>query len=301
MPELPEVETIVRGLRPRLVGRRITRVQVWQPLVIWGSAHRLRRLLTGASIRRLSRRGKYILLELSPARTPARYCWIVHLGMTGQLYACKPGAPLLKHTHVAAWLSGGEQLRYRDQRRFGKMLVLPQAELAPYFAPLGPEPLRIRFDRFCRLFAGRRAPVKSLLLDQKRLRGLGNIYTSEALFLAGLFPARPAGTLNQAELRRLFRALRRVLREAIAGQGSSVSDYRTGDGLPGDYQNFLRVYDREGEPCPRCSTLIERLVLAGRSAHFCPRCQPRQRPAYVGRRGQPAGKGEKVERVAGRL
>lgn len=275
MPELPEVETVVLGLRPHLTGQRIRRLRVWQPLVVRGSLAGFRRTLTGARIIRVSRRGKYILLELRPAgRRARRCCWIVHLGMTGQLYACPPTAPLLKHTHVVAWLSSGKQLRFRDQRRFGKMLVLPEGAVADYFAPLGPEPFRISFERFCSLFASRRAPVKSLLLNQNRLRGLGNIYSSEALFVAGIHPARPAGTLEQAELQRLFRALRQVLREAIAGQGSSVSDYRTADGLPGDYQNYLRVYDREGEPCPRCGTAIQRLVLAGRSAHFCPQCQP---------------------------
>lgn len=276
MPELPEVETVVRGLRPWLKGQRIRRLRVLQPLVVRGSLPGFRRALTGARIARVSRRGKYILVKLDPADGRASPCrWIVHLGMTGQLYVCPPAAPLLKHTHVVAWLSNGKQLRFRDQRRFGKMLVLAETDLAEYFAALGPEPFRIRFDRFCTLFAGRRAPVKSLLLNQNRLRGLGNIYSSEALFMAGIHPARPAGTLARAELARLYRALRRVLREAIAGQGTSVSDYRTADGLPGNYQNYLRVYDREGQPCPRCGRLIERLVLAGRSAHFCPQCQPR--------------------------
>ncbi|MFQ5818250.1 MAG: bifunctional DNA-formamidopyrimidine glycosylase/DNA-(apurinic or apyrimidinic site) lyase [Terriglobia bacterium] len=275
MPELPEVETVVRGLRSRLEGKRIRRLQVMQPLIVRGSLRRFRRVLRGARIARLSRRGKYILLELRPVSSRGRrYYWIVHLGMTGQLYACAPRTPLLKHTHVVAGLSSGEQLRFRDQRRFGKMLLLPEANLADYFAALGPEPFRLRFQRFCTLFAGRRAPVKNLLLNQNRLRGLGNIYSSEALFVAGIHPARAAETLTRSELRRLFRALHRVLREAIAGQGSSVSDYRTADGLPGDYQNYLRVYDQEGEPCPRCGTAIKRVVLAGRSAHFCPRCQP---------------------------
>lgn len=276
MPELPEVETVVRGLRPRVQGRRIRRLQVRQPLVLRGSLAGFRRALSGARIARISRRGKYILLELRRPGGDARLStWVVHLGMTGQLYACSPAAPLLKHTHVVVWLSSGEQLRFRDQRRFGKMLVLPQADLGDYFAALGPEPFRIGFERFCELFAGRRVPVKSLLLNQNRLRGLGNIYSSEALFVAGIHPATPARSLARAELRRLFHALRRVLREAIAAQGSSVSDYRTAEGLPGDYQNRLRVYDREGEPCARCGAAIERVVLAGRSAHFCPQCQPR--------------------------
>lgn len=275
MPELPEVETVVRGLRPRLQGRHIVRLRITQPLIVRGSVRRFRRALTRARIARLSRRGKYILMELHPARTRGRrYYWVIHLGMTGQLYACAPTAPLLKHTHLVATLSSGEQLRFRDQRRFGKTLVLPETELQDYFAPLGPEPLRISFRRFCALFAGRRLPVKNLLLNQNRLRGLGNIYSSEALFLAGVHPATPAGALGRTQLKRLFDAVRRVLRAAIAGQGTSVADYRTADGLPGGDQNYLRVYDREGEPCPRCGAPIERLVLAGRSAHYCPRCQP---------------------------
>lgn len=278
MPELPEVETVVRGLRPRLEGRRILRLQVRQPLVVRGSLSGFRRTLAGARILGVSRRGKYILLKLSPAGNCAqpRY-WVVHLGMTGQFYACAASAPRRKHTHLIAWLSGGGQLRFRDQRRFGKVLVLPEAELAGYLAGLGPEPFRISLARFCRLFAGRRAPVKNLLLNQSLLRGLGNIYSTEALFLAGIHPARAGGTLRRPELARLFRAVRRVLREAIAGQGSSVADYRTADGLPGDYQNYLRVYDREGEPCRRCGSLIERVMLAGRSAYFCPHCQPSAR------------------------
>lgn len=274
MPELPEVETVVRGLRPRLNGRRIVRLRVGQPLIVHGNLARFRRALRGARIERVSRRGKYILIALRPGRKGwlANY-WIVHLGMTGQLYACSAAAPLLKHTHVVAWLSSGEQLRYCDSRRFGKMLTLNEAELQDYLSHLGPEPFRISLPRFVRLCSGRRVPIKNLLLNQTLLCGLGNIYATEALFVARIHPARPAGTLSRHELARLHRALRKVLREAIAGQGTTVSDYRTADGTPGGYQNHLRVYDREEEPCPRCRTPIGRLVLAGRSAHFCPRCQ----------------------------
>ncbi|MFQ5662839.1 MAG: bifunctional DNA-formamidopyrimidine glycosylase/DNA-(apurinic or apyrimidinic site) lyase [Terriglobia bacterium] len=275
MPELPEVETVVRGLRPRIAGRRILRLRVLQPLVVRGSVRGLGRALIDARIARITRRGKYILLQLHPRgpRLPSHY-WIVHLGMTGQFYVCAPTAPFLKHTHVVAWLSGGAQLRFRDQRRFGKMLVLPEADLRDYFAAHGPEPLRLTFARFCGMFAGRRLPVKNLLLNQNRLRGLGNIYSNETLYVAGIHPRRSAGTLGRRELARLFRAVRGVLREAIAGQGTSVSDYRTADGVPGGYQNYLRVYGRAGEPCPRCTVPIERMVLTGRSAYFCPRCQP---------------------------
>lgn len=275
MPELPEVETVVRGLRARLEGHRVERLEVRQPLLIRGSLAGFRRAVSGARIGRVRRHGKYILLELRSAANHARpQFWIVHLGMTGQFYVCRPDAERLPHTHVVARLSNGEQLRYRDPRRFGKMLLLAEADLAGYFAPLGPEPLRIPFGKFCRLFAERRAPVKNLLLNQNRLRGLGNIYAMEALFVARIHPARPAGSLGRAELRRLYQAMRGVLRRAITEQGTTVADYRTAEGAPGDYQNFLRVYDRQGKSCPRCGTPIERIVQAGRSTHFCPIRQP---------------------------
>jgi len=277
MPELPEVETVVRGLRPRLRGRRIERLEVRQPLVVRGSLSAFRRALRRARIDAVRRKGKYILLELRSGGNPAQpVFWVVHLGMTGQLYVCRPEAPRLKHTHVVARLSSGEQLRFRDPRRFGKMLLLRADQLADYFAPLGPEPLRISFAAFARLFAGRKAPVKNLLLNQNRLRGLGNIYANEVLFVAGIHPARAAGSLGRDEVDGLYRAIRGVLRRAIAEQGTTVADYRTAAGEPGDYQNFLRVYDREDQPCPRCGSTIERLVLAGRSTHFCPQCQPAQ-------------------------
>ncbi|MGH9788674.1 MAG: bifunctional DNA-formamidopyrimidine glycosylase/DNA-(apurinic or apyrimidinic site) lyase, partial [Candidatus Acidiferrales bacterium] len=240
MPELPEVETVVRGLRSRLKGRRIVRLEVRQPLVIRGSLAGFRRAVSGARIGRIRRHGKHIVVELRRASNHARpVFWVVHLGMTGQFYVCRPEAPRQKHTHVVARLSSGEQLRYRDPRRFGKMLLLGEAELADFFAPLGPEPLRLSFERFARLFAERRVPVKNLLLNQNRLRGLGNIYANEALFVAGIHPARVAGSLSRDELERLYRGMRDVLRRAIAEQGTTVADFRTAEGEPGDYQNFL--------------------------------------------------------------
>ncbi len=292
MPELPEVETVVRGLRPRVRGQRIERLEVRQPLVVRSPLAAFRRALRGARIEGVTRRGKYILLRLDASGLNQQpHYWIVHLGMTGRFYACKPEAERLKHTHVLARLSSGEELRYVDPRRFGKTLALRESELAEYFTGYGAEPLRVSFERFVSLFAGRRAPVKNLLLNQSLLRGVGNIYANEALFLAGLHPARPAGTLTQAELRGLHHALRQVLREAIAEQGTTVSDYRTAEDLPGEYQNHLRVYEREGEPCLRCGTPIRRLVLGGRSAHYCPQCQPRRgRKHRVGRQSrQPIG------------
>ncbi len=278
MPELPEVETVVRGLRPRARGKLIQRVEIRQAPtfgVIRGNLRSFRRALSGARISRITRRAKYILLDLEqPRRAGKSLTWVVHLGMTGQLYVCKPSAPRLKHTHLVVTLSSGEQLRYRDPRRFGKMLVVSRVGVPAFFARLGREPFGLSLQRFCRLFAERRAPVKNVLLNQNLLSGVGNIYANEALFVAGIHPATPAGRLKRTQLSRLFRAVQMVLREAINGQGSTVSDYRTAEGVPGSYQNHLRVYDREGEPCPRCGARIKRLVLVGRSAHFCPRCQP---------------------------
>ncbi len=295
VPELPEVETVVRGLRPRAQGKLIQRVEIRQAPtygVIRGSLRSFRRALSGARISRIGRRAKYILLDLEhPRRAGKSLTWVVHLGMTGQLYVCKPSAPRLKHTHLVVTLSSGEQLRYCDPRRFGKMRVVSRAGLPDFFARLGREPFGLSLQRFCRLFAERRAPVKNVLLNQNLLSGLGNIYANEVLFVAGIHPATPAGRLKRTQLSHLFRAVQTVLREAIKGQGSTVSDYRNAEGAPGGYQNHLRVYDREGEPCPRCGARIKRMVLVGRSAHFCPRCQRAMRGLHKGKERRPTGPG----------
>lgn len=276
MPELPEVETVVRGLRPRLQGRCILRLSVHQPLILRGNRALFRRLVPGTRIARLERRGKFIVFHLAASADAVRsWCLIVHLGMTGQLFCCPPQQPYQKHTHVTFWLDTGEQLRVRDPRRFGRLEIIPAGALANYFAHFGPEPFAVPLAAFAQRFAGRRAPVKSLLMNQNLLRGLGNIYSDEALFAARIHPATPAGALDRAALRRLHRAIRRVLRAAIAAEGTSFSDYVTADGRLGNFQSRLRVYGREGQPCRRCRTRIERRVLTGRSSHFCPRCQPR--------------------------
>lgn len=285
MPELPEVETVVRGLRARVEGRRILRATLHQPLILRGSQARFRRGVPGARIVRLERRGKFIVFHLEPGGDHrGRFCLVAHLGMTGQLFVCAPGQPYEKHTHATFWLESGEQMRLRDPRRFGRLEVIPAVSLESYFAHLGPEPLELPFAGFARLFAGRRAPVKSLLLNQSLLRGLGNIYSDEALHAACIHPATPAGELHADALRRLYRAIRRVLRAAIAAEGTSFSDYITAEGRLGDFQYRLRVYGREGKPCGRCRTRIARIVLTGRSSHFCPRCQRR---LYQGRHALP--------------
>ena len=281
MPELPEVETIVRGLRPRLVGQSIERVIVRQAVshgVVKGSVAQFRRSLKGAVITKARRRAKYLLFDLNQTGVAGlKATWLVHLGMTGQLYACKPEAVLLKHTHLTLWLSSGEQVRFCDPRRFGKTLVLPSMDVAGYLSHIGPDPLEIAAGEFLGILEGRKAPVKNLLLNQLVLGGVGNIYANEALYLARIHPACPAGRLTSVKGKALYRTLRKVLKEAIRNNGTTVADYRTSEGEPGWYQNRLRVYDREGEPCPRCRKPIRRLVLGQRSAHYCPSCQPRGR------------------------
>lgn len=278
MPELPEVETVVRGLRARLTGRRILEARLHQPLILRGSPAAFHRAVARARLAGLERRGKFIIFHLGNQRdaVPA-WCLIVHLGMTGQLFCCRSAEPYQKHTHATFVLDTGEHLRLRDPRRFGRLEVIPAHQLDAYFAHFGPEPLDISFPAFAARFADRRAPVKSLLLDQNRLRGLGNIYSDEALFAARIHPARPAGELDRAGLRRLYAAIRRVLDAAIAAEGTSFSDYITAEGRLGNFQYRLRVYGRAGKPCPRCRARIERIVLSGRSSHFCPRCQPAPR------------------------
>lgn len=275
MPELPEVETVVRGLRKRVEGRRIEQVELHQPLILRGDSLRFEHVVPGARIGGLERRGKFIVFHLdTKPRDAASWCLIAHLGMTGQLFCCPPDLPYEKHTHVTFWLDTGEQMRLRDPRRFGRLEMIPTTQLEPYFARLGPEPLEVSFPVFAKRLAGRRAPIKSLLLNQGLLRGLGNIYSDEALFAARIHPTTPAYRLGAAALRGLYAAIRRVLRGAIRSEGTSFSDYVTAEGRLGDFQYRLRVYGREGEPCHRCGARIRRIVLSGRSSHFCPRCQP---------------------------
>ncbi len=287
MPELPEVETVVRGLRARVKGQRIVRVVVHQPRIVQGNRTTFRRVVSGARIAQLARYGKYIIFHLESAANGATsWCLVVHLGMTGQLYWCRPEKPYEKHTQIIFCLDTSAQVRFRDQRRFGRLELIPASRLTHYFAHLGPEALEIAFNAFARLFTGRRATIKSLLLDQHLLRGLGNIYSDEALFRARIHPATPARTLDAEALRRLYSAIRRVLRAAIAAGGTSFSDYVTAAGAPGRFRLRLRIYAREGKLCRRCGHGVQRMRLAGRSSYFCPRCQrlPRGQTGSVRRR-----------------
>ncbi|MCI0456577.1 MAG: bifunctional DNA-formamidopyrimidine glycosylase/DNA-(apurinic or apyrimidinic site) lyase [Gemmataceae bacterium] len=272
MPELPEVETVVRDLRPRLLGRRLASVQVsglklrrdWS--ADWGA------MLTGRRVLDVSRRGKWIVIALDDGRQ-----LVFHLGMTGQLVVMRAREPSQPHTHLTFALDrGGEQLRFRDIRRFGSATLYDSAEevqRAFEGSGLGPEPFDLDPTYWRRRLAGTERCLKAVLLDQGVVAGVGNIYADESLFTARLHPGRIANTLSAVEARRLRESIPAVLTRAIEKRGSSIRNYVGGSGLKGEYQDEFLVYGRTGQPCPRCGRAIERTRLAGRSTHFCPKCQ----------------------------
>ncbi|MGO9271029.1 MAG: bifunctional DNA-formamidopyrimidine glycosylase/DNA-(apurinic or apyrimidinic site) lyase [Terriglobia bacterium] len=289
MPELPEVETVLRGLKKRVLGRSISTVEVSHPQVIVGSPDEFTELLRGREIRRGMRKGKAIALELGPLpgrsaqgrrseRTGrndggSRYL-LVRLGMTGQFTVNPSAAPVEPHTHVRLALDDGrEEIRYRDPRRFGRLRCCTAEELDEIFGGLGPDAPEISRQQFLAALRGRRGPIKSWLMNQQVLAGLGNIYADEALFAAGIHPLSPAGGISVAAAGRLLRAVKDVLRRAVKLQGTSFSDYIDIEGRPGNFLPRLKVYQRTGEPCRRCKRPIQRLVIGGRSSHFCPHCQ----------------------------
>lgn len=272
MPELPEVETIKRSLAPRLLGRRILEISVRLPRMVEGvDPEELRRRLSGQVIGGLDRRGKHLLLELAAGDRLA-----FHLRMTGRLLLRPAGHPEEPHTHLVFLLSEGWELRYADLRKFGRLHYLPAGDPLPApLADLGPEPLEDGFTPAVLegILAGRRGPIKAVLLDQRSVAGIGNIYADEILHRARLHPARPAGSLSSAEIARLHAAIRAVLEEAILSRGTTSRDYVDGEGRPGEYQERLLVYGRAGGACPSCGAEIRRMVLAGRGTHYCPICQ----------------------------
>jgi formamidopyrimidine-DNA glycosylase len=277
MPELPEVETVVRGLRASLPGRTILDVRLGKTDFI-DDPVALAEQLPGAQIMDISRLGKFVCIKLlptGPADNPeARLYLMVHLGMTGQLTTRHPADPVAPHTHGFFALDDGRELRYSDIRRFGRILLIPESLIAVFRGRLGPEPLETTLEEFRARFGLRRARIKALLLDQGVLRGVGNIYADESLFRARIHPARIAARLTQTQLATLHRAIREVLTSAIRLRGSSISDYVDSDGNRGEFQRRHRVYQREGKPCVRCGEKIRRVTVAGRSSYFCPRCQP---------------------------
>ena len=339
MPELPEVETIVRALSPSLPNRRIVRARIFRPDVLRESPRRFRRGVTGATIRSVTRRGKNIVILLSgppapssssrlpevpaasfgrpvapaagsgppvaPAATsgrpvapaassrtpvipspvphpPTSLVLVVNLGMTGRLLLHRSRDRNDSPSHIAVHLSleSGESLLYADTRRFGRLALYSEEEWEEESRRLGPEPLGkgLNGEAFHRLLAGSKAPLRSWLLNQERLAGVGNIYACEALHRAGIHPLRTGDSLDPRESDRLLRALRKVLRQAIEAQGTTLRDYRTASGKEGGFLPFLRAYGREGQPCLKCRSAIVRMVFSNRSAFLCPACQPEGSP-----------------------
>jgi formamidopyrimidine-DNA glycosylase len=273
MPELPEVETVAAGLRPHLAGKAIVRCDLRFPTIVrHPEPEAFVEGVTGRVVEALTRRGKYLLFHLTDG-----YLMVIHLGMTGHLQLFDPEAPFAPHVHAAFLLNDGRQLRYRDVRRFGRLLFGTEAELLEHRAVprLGPEPIDDTFtarDLYQRLHR-RRAPLKALLLDQAVVAGVGNIYADESCFLARVRPDRPGSSLSRPAVKRLREALHESLTTAIANRGSSVDSYRDAFGERGSQQERLLVYGRGGEPCPTCGRPLASVRLAGRTTVFCRRCQ----------------------------
>jgi len=270
MPELPEVETTRRGIEPHLLGQRVNGAAIRQARLRWPIPAELPSLVKGRRIRGVERRGKYLLIGFG------RDTLLIHLGMSGSLRIVDKESPPGKHDHFDLLLSGGLALRLRDPRRFGAVLWAgPHPESHPLLASLGPEPLGDRFDGAYLHTQGsrRRVPVKQLIMDSRVVVGVGNIYASESLFRAGIHPARPSNRIAAARYAELARAIRQVLREAIAQGGTTLRDFLREDGTPGYFALALQVYGKSGEPCPGCGGPIRSRLIGQRSSFYCPRCQ----------------------------
>jgi formamidopyrimidine-DNA glycosylase len=281
MPELPEVETVARGLRQTILGRRILSVRLGKTDFI-DDPVALEQHLPGRQIEAVERYGKFVLLRLSAViasdRVPengdsAPASLLVHLGMTGRLAPNPAAQPCEKHTHVRLLLDDGRELRYTDARRFGRMAYLLKAQLAEELTAFGADPLEVSAEEFAARIRSRQARIKALLLDQSVLRGVGNIYADESLWRAKIHPARLGAELGKERAETLRKVLRDILHKAIALRGSSISDFLDANGEPGEYQRHHRAYGREGKGCYRCGTPIRRAIVAGRSSYFCPKCQ----------------------------
>jgi formamidopyrimidine-DNA glycosylase len=302
MPELPEVETVARGLQREVAGRTILSIMLGKTDFIDDPAE-LGRQLPGRKIVAVERYGKFMLLRLgaSPDTAPenAEAALLVHLGMTGMLRPQPANEPPQKHTHVVMQLDDGRELRYVDPRRFGRMAYLSGEVLRSELLKFGLDPLEAGLAEFTHKIRERRARIKALLLDQSVLRGVGNIYADESLWKAKIHPAHLGARLTTEQVKRLYGVLQRILQRAIELRGSSISDFLDAEGVPGEYQQHHRVYGREGQACSRCKTLIRRVMVAGRSSYFCPRCQKAPRgwkkaARTKGAKAKAAARGSKV-------
>jgi formamidopyrimidine-DNA glycosylase len=285
MPELPEVETVARGLRQAILGRRILSITLGKTDFI-DDPVALEQHLPGRQIETVERYGKFMLLRLSAVKGANRVpsngdaapaSLLVHLGMTGNLAPIPADYPREKHTHVSLLLNDGRELRYTDARRFGRIAYLTESLLAEELRGFGADPLEVGKEEFAKRIHGRRARIKALLLDQSVLRGVGNIYADESLWRAKVHPARLGAQLSGKQAETLRRVLQDILQKAIVLRGSSISDFLDATGEPGEYQRHHRAYGREGKHCYRCKSLIRRAIVAGRSSYFCPKCQPSPR------------------------
>jgi formamidopyrimidine-DNA glycosylase len=276
MPELPEVETVARGLRLVLPGRRIVGVRLSAKTDFIDDPASLERELPGTRVVGVKRYGKFLVIDLERAKGGGgdeKLALLIHLGMTGQIVVGAAEAPVAPHTHAFLSLDDGRELRYTDIRRFGRIRILLDGEREAVLGRLGLDPLEASEKDFRQTITTRSAQIKAQLMDQRVFRGMGNIYTDESLWRAKIHPKRLGAKLNDGEVKRLYRAVREVLMEAIRLRGSSVSDYVDSDGQRGEFQSRHRVYQREGKKCFRCGGVIRRAIVAGRSSFFCPRCQ----------------------------
>jgi formamidopyrimidine-DNA glycosylase len=285
MPELPEVETVARGLRRTILGRRILSVRLGKTDFI-DDPVALEQHLPGRQIEAVERYGKFMLLRLSPVTgvriatvngDAAPAALLVHLGMTGHIAPNPAAQPCEEHTHACFLLDDNRELRYTDARRFGRLAYLSAGPLAEELRAFGADPLEVGVEEFVKQTRSRRSRIKALLLDQSFLRGVGNIYADESLWRAKIHPARLGASLKKEQAAALHRVLREILEKAIVLRGSSISDFLGADGQPGEYQRHHRAYGREGQGCYRCGALIRRAIVAGRSSYFCPKCQPAPR------------------------
>ena len=285
MPELPEVETVARGLQKTILGRTILSVALGKTDFIDDPAA-LELHLPGRRIEAVERYGKFMMLRLSAAgrpaivssnEAPAAASLLVHLGMTGNLASWAAEQPHEKHTHVWMALDDGRELRYTDPRRFGRIAYLAGDAIPEELQRFGADPLLVSAEAFAAVVRSRRARIKALLLDQSVLRGVGNIYADESLWSAKIHPARVGANLTVVQTRKLLRVLQGILQNAIKMRGSTIADFQDGNGEPGEYQKQHRAYGREGRKCFRCGAMIRRTIVAGRSSYYCPKCQPAPR------------------------
>jgi formamidopyrimidine-DNA glycosylase len=287
VPELPEVETVARGLQRAVAGQQILAVTLGKTDFI-DNPEALESELPGRTIVRVERYGKFLLLRLSAGEPSNGHdgeaALLVHLGMTGLLMSLAVSAPYAKHTHLVMPLGDGRELRYVDPRRFGRIAYLSGEVLSRELQRFGLDPLEMGLEEFARHIHQRNARIKALLLDQSVLRGVGNIYADESLWKAKIHPAQLGRRLKPSQLETLYVELQRILQRAIQLRGSSISDFLDADGMPGEYQQHHRAYGREGKPCFRCKKTIRRVMVAGRSSYYCPNCQKPPRGARKSRR-----------------